>query len=226
MLNTNWTRVTKPSSAVIQQTSKRYNVKVSRPPILCHQADDHYGTLIKDNQMLIYTRHSQKYPISVYRRNCSSTTGEWWPMDPQDHSQLWEWWSPWLKLQDSGYKTGQTIMRLRRHMKPTPIPAKEYPQKEITKTSASQVAEKSDELFDIWMAIHDSHDPTRPDIEKYNEKPMRYNIITDNNTCTQSGTGLIYTKCRRVHPREWTHAWKQEIITENNLQPIMWHWRQ
>ena len=54
-------------------------------------------------------------------------------------------------------RMGCVFMRTKMHVKPMPTQAEEYYLwKVLVKTSASQVADKSDELLSTWMAIYKS----------------------------------------------------------------------
>ena len=62
-------------------------------------------------------------------------------------------------------------MRAKRPVKPTPIPAKEHPKKEVAKTGTLQVANRFDELVNTWITVHESQEPIKPDVYRKNDDP-------------------------------------------------------
>ena len=51
-------------------------------------------------------------------------------------------------------KTGSTITRTKRHLKPTPISVEDYMRKEILKTNRQQTDDKLNDLIDCFAQIN------------------------------------------------------------------------
>ena len=95
----------------------------------------------------------QKYCLSTYRDNCSSTVGRWQTIDISNNHMMCIWWPKWQKLQEKGVQTGHTITSTNNHMNATLYSAKDLLRNKVSKAKQPHWMDRFNELIGYFAQL-------------------------------------------------------------------------